>query len=340
MASARPFSAFHTSLLITLSACVLGTVALMVYVPLNKTSQAPTLITKSAPAPAAPLPVSTHVTDTAFPASFQSNLKADLLRIGYEKLDYSLDGIAQTSQQVPALFLQHLPHDLKEITASDERKALFLQTLLPLVLKINQELKEDRTRIHALIHRRSLGLAMTTPDLIWLQSQFSRYKVSFQDYNTLLTRLDQIPPSLALAQAAEESGWGTSRFARLGNALFGQWTFNPKDKGIVPRGRAKGKTHRIKAYDNIEGSLRDYALNLNTHRAYSALRQKRADLRKKRLPLSGHTLAATLDKYSERGTAYITSLHGLMEANNLALFDQVQLDPTPVTLPDVLKPFI
>lgn len=340
MASTRPFSAFHTSLLMTLSACVVGMAALMVYVPLDKTSQAPAAVAKTPLALTTPVGGRNQAADTAFPAAFQTNLKAEILRTGYAKLDYSLEGIAQSPESVPPLFLQHLPHDLKDITATAERKALFLQTLLPLVLKINQELKEDRTRIHALIHRRALGLDMTTPDLIWLHSQFSRYKVAFQDYNTLLTRLDQIPPSLALAQAAEESGWGTSRFARLGNALFGQWTFNPKDKGIIPRGRVEGKTHRIKAYDSIEGSLRDYVLNLNTHKAYNALRQKRADLRKKRLPLSGHALAATLDKYSERGTAYITSLHGLMEANNLALFDKVQLDPTPITAPEVLKPFI
>jgi len=330
---------FQAVTLALLGISVTTAIAFHFMAPLDKTSARPEkihTIRASQTIIKAPLPQKA----TLKPVLQDTALSAKDLDHTYATLAYTITGITTQNKAVPALFINKLPHDLKDGVSSQARKSIFLRTLLPLVLKINRELKKDRALVLSLRHRDALSLPIASADLIWLNAQFKRYKVTYGDFKSLLTRLDQIPPSLALAQAAEESGWGTSRFARQGNALFGQWTFNPKDKGIVPAGRAPGKTHRIKAYDSVEDSLRDYAKNLNTHKAYAPLRKVRASMRKNREALDGRRLAATLDKYSERGTAYITSLHGLMDSNNLSAFDAVKLDPTPLTPPDHLHPFI
>ena len=152
-----------------------------------------------------------------------------------------------------------------------------------------------------------------------------RYKVKRGSVNELIKRVDIIPVSLALAQAAEESGWGTSRFTREGNAMFGQWT-TAKGEGLVPLDRDENKTHKVRAFKSLFHSARAYALNLNTHRAYQSLRSMRLRLRKKGAPISGHILAESLLSYSERGEDYVKALRALMTINKLKYFDEAVLN--------------
>ena len=137
-------------------------------------------------------------------------------------------------------------------------------------------------------------------------------------------RVDAVPASLALAQAASESGWGTSRFASLGNSLFGQWTWG---KGLKPAEQRAGThgDHRIAAFDTTGEAAYAYALNLNTQGAYRDLRLKRADLRRHNQRISGSVLAETLLKYSERGQAYVDDLKALIRQNRLDDADDAYL---------------
>jgi len=147
----------------------------------------------------------------------------------------------------------------------------------------------------------------------------------------LLRRVDTLPPSLVLAQAAEESGWGTSRFAAEGNALFGMWTWS--GEGVTPLQQRSGLgNYKIAAYETPLHSVIAYMHNLNTHQAYKELRVRRAELRKAGAKVTGWDLAKTLTKYSERGQAYVDSLHSLMNVNKLQPTDDTYLSDGPTIL--------
>jgi Bax protein len=318
---------FRWTVLSLLGVCLILLVGLQIIMPANTVSRAPQVV-----AAAMPVSQSSDMAETSQAKADQpdslhvkSGLSVKDLRQTFNKLDYRLDDVLQGEQAVPRLFLASLPHDLKAMKQVEERKSVFFRSLLPLVLKINEEIRRERARVLRLHHRVRLGLDIVAEDRIWLSTVFERYGVEDSKFDELLRRMDVVPPSLALAQAAEESGWGTSRFVREGNALFGQWTFDPNDKGIVPSQRADGKSHRIRAFDSIKASLQAYVHNLNTHKAYRKLRQKRANLRAQRQPVGGAQLATTLDKYSERGEHYVASLQAIIEANQLHQFDDTTL---------------
>lgn len=236
---------------------------------------------------------------------------------------FDLDRVASGSAAVPRVFVQRLPGDLPDLPEVAERKAVFFKSMLPLVLKVNEDLRAERRRLWTLQSRLRLGEKLNAVDRLWLIVMAERYKVKRGDIDALLARVDVVPPSLALAQAAEESGWGTSRFTREGNALFGQWTWT--GEGIAPRKRDAGKTHKIRAFDKLIDSVRAYALNLNTHRAYRPLRKARERMRIQGGRLDGYTLAGYLTKYSERGPAYVEALRTIMDANRLNRFDGAKL---------------
>ena len=147
-----------------------------------------------------------------------------------------------------------------------------------------------------------------------------------------------IPASLALAQGAEESGWGTSRFAAAGNAIYGQWTWGKN--AIVPEQQRKELgNYGIAAFESLQESISAYMLNLNTHNAYSDLRSRRAELRSKGEQVTGAILAGTLTRYSERGEAYIQTLRDMMEYNRLSPLDDAYLsDMAPLYLVPVETP--
>ena len=242
----------------------------------------------------------------------------------FNQLGYDLDLVRSGKALVPRLFLASLPGDLKDVRETRVRKTLFFKTVLPLILQVNEEILRDRRRLWRLHYQRGLGQKLGPADRLWLMVMAERYNLKNGAIGNLLKRVDIVPPSLALAQAAEESGWGTSRFVREGNAVFGQWTFS--DTGnLVPGRRDEDKTHKIRAFPSLLESVRAYAHNLNTHAAYRQMRRIRHGLRLKGAPLKGPLMIHDLKSYSQRGEKYVETIRVLIEANKLQRFDDARL---------------
>ena len=237
----------------------------------------------------------------------------------FERVNYRL-GDVRDRGEVPRLYLVRLPTDLQKLRTPSRRKAVFIKTALPLILRANELIAEERTRLIEL--RNHAGLSGSERE--WALNLAQRYGFERLDFAKLLERVDLIPPSLALAQAAEESGWGTSRFARTGNALFGQRVFAHKLHGMVPQERAPGETFRVRAFEGLLDSVRAYFHNLNTHSAYESFRKMRARMRKDDA-VDSHALAGTLKFYAERRGAYVETIRKIMLANNLRVYDRVRL---------------
>ncbi len=254
---------------------------------------------------------------------------ARALSAAFGAIGYHFEKVIAGERTVPRLFLASLPKDLAMVPENKKRKALFFGSVLPLVLQVNEEILADRKRLWKLRFRVRLGNKPDAADRLWLDVMTERYRVkrrdTVADIDALISRVDIIPPSLALAQAAEESGWGTSRYVREGNAIFGQWTFS-QSGGLIPKNRDADKKHRVRAFASLTDSVRAYALNLNTHRAYRGFRKTRAVIRRQGAPLDGRVLAGRLTAYSERGPVYVESLRGLIDTNNLQRLDDARLD--------------
>lgn len=218
------------------------------------------------------------------------------------------------AKEVPPIFLAALPDDLKATRNADRRKAVFVTVVLAHVLWANDRLREDRARIERL-HRANISeKSMRTRDRKWLARMTKRYGTKPMAFDELLERVDVVPPRLAIAQAVQESGWGTSRFARAGNALFGQHA--PVGDGAMT---AKGDTAvGMKAFDTIQRSVQSYMVNLNRHRAYERFRSMRAQMRKKGGRMDAIALAGTLGRYSEEGALYIERLRLVMRLPEVA----------------------
>ncbi len=277
------------------------------------------------------LPAQVKSTDERVPCRNYKDIFALFDRLGYTQQAWQA-GI----REVPRVYLSDLPDrwrekHSKEISTAD-KKRLFFRVIAPIVLRINELIAADRTRAKEITERLSLGQSVSPEDQAWLQALAVRYKLikSTDDrldpdrYPELLQRVDIIPPSLSLAQAASESGWATSRFAAEGNSLFGQWTWG---KGMTPKEQrvAAHGDHRIAAFGSTAEAAYAYALNLNTQNAYRDLRLMRADLRRRNLRISGEVLADTLIRYSERGQAYVDDLKGIMRQNRLDAADDAYL---------------
>ena len=249
----------------------------------------------------------------------------------FDRLDYRLEAVAGDSAPVPAVDLVALPGDLSEIAPVDRRKQLFIRAVLPIVLHANAAILDERARLKAVLSRWEDGRAPAPAEREWLAGLAERHGLGDATPNSgslaaLLDRVDAVPVSLAIAQAILESGWGTSRFAQAGNALFGQWTWDD-DSGIVPAARAAGRTHSVRAFDTLADSARAYLANLNTHPAYAGFRAARAAARARDggLP-SGGALARTLTRYSERGEAYVAEIRAVIRQNRLQALDDATLD--------------
>jgi len=249
---------------------------------------------------------------------------ANALSSAFEQMNYNLDEVMTGDGEVPRVFLAHLPGDLAKVAENQKRKSIFFQSMLPLILQVNEEILQDRKRLWELHYKQRLGYRIGATDRLWLEVMAERYKVKSENIEALISRVDVIPPSMALAQAAEESGWGTSRFAREGNAMFGQWTY-AKTGGLKPSRRDEGKTHSVRAFENLIDSVRAYTRNLNTHRAYKRFRGTRAQIRRVGGPLDGRVLVGQLDKYSERGQDYVKSLRKMIDGNRLRRLDDARL---------------
>jgi len=248
--------------------------------------------------------------------------------IGYRLQDVRRHG------EVPSIFIRTLPVDLGQIRHADERKRTFIKLALPLILHANDLIRQDRERVVSLHLRTLNGEFISIGDKAWLADKMTQYGVKSLDYDELLRRVDVIPPSLALAQSAEESGWGTSRFAREGNALFGQRIWR-EGAGMVPEKRVAGKKFRVRAFDRLIDGVKSYAGNLNTHFAYDGFRKMRAAMRQSGKQLNGVDLATALRQYSERGDDYIRTIHAIIRVNELTEYDAVRLRDRFSAQPDV-----
>lgn len=261
-------------------------------------------------------------------------LTIDGLEQTFSGFGYTLDGVRQDETVVPRLIVSAMPDGLKDMRVIDRRKRLFFRAVLPLILTTNEEIQVERQKLLEISEDSKGGdrTALGEESAVWIDGLAARYgidpedeDVTFQELlGVLKTRVALIPTSLALAQAVEESAWGTSRFARQGNALFGQWVWN-EDEGIVPEEQREGQEYAVRAFDTPLDSVRAYAKNLNTHWAYTQFREQRNEMLKQGESLDGWALAETLTRYSERGPAYVKSLHAIMRVNRLRPLDTAEL---------------
>jgi Bax protein len=230
---------------------------------------------------------------------------------------------------VPPLLVQSLPRDISAITGAERKKALFLRVLLPMVLMENQKIRSQRKLILQMLMAPKMvprpgSLAEQALRRLILQYRIDRDIGLQKSLAKLLIRLDEIPPSLVLAQGVIESGWGSSRFALQGNSLFGEWTYRPS-QGLAPQSLDDDRRHFVRSFPDIYSSLRSYMNNLNTGAAYQAFRIMRAEMRRKHQPLKAMELAAGLEKYSSRGLRYVDYVRKVIGVNNLQEFDELSL---------------
>jgi Bax protein len=208
--------------------------------------------------------------------------------------------------------------DFREYVAGAERKAAFFEFVRPLIRAENDRLREDRKRLQAIVAEADPGFF----DRRWLAELAEQYGIDEPGLDDLalaerlLVHVDVVPMSLALAQAAKESGWGTSRFARHGYNLFGEWCFE-EGCGMVPRARSEGRSHEVESFRSPRESVASYLNNINTHPQYQAFREARARQRAEDSRLSGVVLAAELGQYSERRDAYVKEIVQLIRSNEL-----------------------
>ena len=248
-------------------------------------------------------------------------LDASTIKQLYEDTNYKLDDIRK-NKLVKPIALTLLPTEIKMIENTKKRKELFIQIVLPLILQENNNIKLDRARLFGIINKSN----NTDVEKKWLDKKYKQYGIPSRDLSILKIRMDEIPVSLALAQAAKETGWGTSRFAQEGNALFGQWTWS--GEGLKPKNAEEGKGHKVMKFNSLQLSVRAYLRNLNTHSSYKNLRKARTELRNKNKPLDSLILSRHLDKYAETGNQYIEVLKKIIEQNNLKDFDDARLLPS------------
>jgi Bax protein len=246
------------------------------------------------------------------------NLKTDTVLSLFADVEYDLKKVRKEKLVKPIYFTQ-FPKDLDEITSIKLKKETFIKIILPLVVAENQKILDDRFKLNKLANKK-----MTTDkEKSWLRQKFKEYKVTGGKISELQKRMDIIPVSIAIAQAAKESGWGTSRFALEGNAIFGQWTWN--GKGIEPLDRNKEQSHKILKFPILRASVKAYKNNLNTHKSYRQFREKRFVLRSRNKSIKGIKLIHTLDSYAQTGAEYTKTLAKMMDQNDLGDFENVKL---------------
>ncbi len=250
-------------------------------------------------------------------------LSASTIEQLFKDTNYSLSEVRK-SKKVKPIRLSLLPNEIKQIENSKKRKNLFIQIILPLILEENSLILVDRKRLFSILNKNQ----NSKKEINWLNRKFKQYGVLNKDIPTLKVRMDIIPVSLAIAQAAKETGWGTSRFALEGNALFGQWTWS--GDGIKPAGAESDTKHKVMKFKVLKASVRAYQRNLNTHSSYKNFRQLRAQLRDESEKLDSLLLADQLDNYAETGKEYTKILKQIINQNSLKDFDDVKLMPLSV----------
>ena len=239
-------------------------------------------------------------------------LDASTIKQLFEDTNYTLKDVRE-KKLVKPVALTLLPNEIKMIENTKKRKDFFIQIVLPLILKENNN---------------------TSLEKKWLEKKYKQYGVPSKDLSTLKIRMDEVPVSLALAQAAKETGWGTSRFAQEGNALFGQWTWS--GEGLKPKDSDKNEGHKVMKFNVLQASVRAYQRNLNTHKSYKDFRKARAELRDQDLPLDSLVLSEYLNNYAETGNQYVEVLKKIIKQNNLKDFDDAKLLPSSIELESLI----
>jgi Bax protein len=256
-------------------------------------------------------------------------LSASTIEELFKSTNYNLDDVRKTKLVKP-ISLTLLPREIKKIENAKKRKNLFIQIILPLVIKENNIIKSDRKKLFSILNKSK----NTKLEKYWLNSKFKQYGVISKDLSTLKIRMDEVPASMAIAQAAKETGWGTSRFAQEGNALFGQWTWS--GEGIKPSEADNDSTHKVMKFKILQASVKAYQRNLNTHSSYKSFRIARAELRDGGQKLNSMILSEHLVKYAETGKQYVKILQQIIRQNNLADFDDAKLLPSSIDLESLI----
>ena len=246
------------------------------------------------------------------------NLKTETVIQLFKDVDYDLRTVRNEKLVKPIYFTQ-FPRDLDNLQSVQLKKETFLKIVLPLVVAENEKILDDREKLKNLTEKKFTSDA----EKQWLRQKLLEYKVKKGDLKELMFRMDMIPVSIALAQAAKESGWGTSRFALEGNAIFGQWTWD--GQGIAPLKRDGDKNHKILKFPILRASVKAYKNNLNTHKSYSKFREKRQQLRSKNKNITGLALTDTLKNYAQTGSEYTKILNQIITQNRLSDFELVKL---------------
>ncbi len=266
--------------------------------------------------------------DLLFDIFSLNDLETDSVRLSaatikqlFEDTNYSLKDVRK-NKLVKPVALTLLPQEIKMIENTKKRKEFFIQIVLPLIVKENNNIRIDRKTLFRVINKSNNSVA----EKQWLEKKYKQYGVKSGDLSSLKVRMDEIPVSLAIAQAAKETGWGTSRFAQEGNALFGQWTWS--GEGLKPKDADADKGHKVMKFNVLQASVRAYQRNLNTHRTYREFRKARAELRDLNKPLDSIKLSKYLNKYAETGNQYVEVLQKIINQNNLKDFDDARLLPS------------
>ena len=219
-----------------------------------------------------------------------------------------------------------MPKDIKTLGNTNEKRELFIKIVLPLIIEENIRIRLDRKKLFVILNKSN----NTKLEKKWLKTKFKQYGVNNNDLSTLKIRMDEIPASLAIAQAAKETGWGSSRFAQEGNALFGQWTWS--GDGIKPAAVDKDAKHKVAKFKVLKASVKAYQRNLNTHSSYKEFRRERAIQRDNYSKLNSLELVKYLNKYAETGVEYTKVLKKIIKQNSLTDFDDVNILPTSLKL--------
>ena len=256
-------------------------------------------------------------------------LDAATIKQLFEDTDYKLDDVRK-KKLVKPIALTLLPAEIKMIENTKKRKDFFIQIILPLILEENKNINLDRKRLFSIINKSN----NTNAEKKWLEKKYKQYDIPSRDLSILKRRMDIVPVSLAIAQAAKETGWGTSRFAQQGNALFGQWTWS--GEGLKPKDAEKSEGHKVMRFNVLQASVRAYQRNINTHSSYEDFRLARAKLRDLGEPLDSMILSEYLDKYAETGNEYVKVLQKIIQQNNLKDFDDAKLLPSSIALESLI----
>jgi len=257
-------------------------------------------------------------------------LSASTIEELFKDNGYNLEKVKKTKLVNAGNQLTRLPKELKNIESPKKRKKLFIQIVLPLIIEENLKIRFDRKKLFQILNKNNTS----ERDKAWLNLKFKQYGIKNKDLSKLKIRLDEIPVSLAIAQAAKETGWGSSRFAQEGNALFGQWTWS--GEGIKPLDLEKDKKHKVAKFKILKASVRAYQRNLNTHSSYKEFRIERAIQRDNEEKLNSLKLVNYLEKYAETGKEYTEVLKKIITQNNLTDFDDVEILPTSLKMKNLI----